>query len=198
MKYKLVIATNNMHKMRELRELFASYPIELLSLKDIGIAIEVEETGTTFAENALLKAEAVAKRTDLPVMSDDSGIEIMALGNFPGIRSARFMAGHSYLEKNQAIIDMLKPYADKSSQFHCVIALCNVEEKPLIFEGITKGRIDSQSRGKNGFGYDPIFISDELKESFGLVSEEEKNSVSHRGKAVHKLIEYLKNKIDAK
>lgn len=190
--FQLVVATNNMHKMGELRALFNGYPITLLSLKDLGLDIDVEETGTTFAENALLKAKAVAALTTLPVMADDSGLEITALSGFPGIYSARFMAGRSYLEKDYAIIERLKPFEDKSAQFHCVIALLNVAKKPLLFEGITLGHIDDQPRGDHGFGYDPIFVSDELKISFGLASENDKNAVSHRGKATAKLIDYLK------
>jgi len=190
--FQLVVATNNMHKMGELRALFNGTPITLLSLKDLDLDIDVEETGTTFAENALIKAKAVASLTTLPVMADDSGLEINAFDGFPGIYSARFMAGHSYLEKDYAIIERLKPFQDKSAQFHCVIALLNVTKKPLLFEGITLGHIDDQPRGEHGFGYDPIFVSDEIQTSFGIASENDKNTVSHRGKATTKLISYLK------
>jgi len=191
--FQLVVATNNMHKMGELRALFNGYPITLLSLKDLSLEIDVEETGTTFAENALIKAQAVAALTKLPVIADDSGLEIKAFDGFPGIYSARFMAGHAYLEKDYAIIERLKPFKDRTAQFHCVIALLNVKKKPVFFEGITLGHIDDQPRGEHGFGYDPIFVSDELKISFGLASEDDKNAVSHRGKATKKLIDYLKS-----
>ncbi|MCX5775254.1 MAG: RdgB/HAM1 family non-canonical purine NTP pyrophosphatase, partial [Firmicutes bacterium] len=185
--FQLVVATNNMHKLGELRALFDGLPITLLSLKDIGVEIDVEETGKTFRQNALIKAKAVAALTPLPVMADDSGLEVFALDGFPGIYSARFMAGHSYFEKDNAIIERLKAFTDKSAQFHCVMALCNVTKTPRLFEGVTLGHIDDQPRGEHGFGYDPIFISDELKTNFGLASEQDKNAVSHRGKATKQL-----------
>ncbi len=191
MTMKIILATNNPHKIGEMLALFKNHPIELLSLSDVGINKDVEETGKTFAENALLKAETIARETTLPVMADDSGLEVTALGNFPGIYSARFMKGSSYLEKNHEIIRMVNSHSDRSARFTCVIALCNVASKPLVFTGTALGTIDSEPRGKNGFGYDPIFISDELKTNFGLAPEEEKNKVSHRGKAVAELLNYL-------
>ncbi len=194
MALKLVLATNNPHKINEMRALLQSYPIELLSLADVGIHKDVQETGKTFAENARLKAETIARETDLPVMADDSGLEVLALGNFPGIYSARFMEGSSYLEKNREIIRMVNAHSDRRARFTCVIALCNLTPQPLVFTGTAQGTIDSEPRGTHGFGYDPIFISDELKTNFGLAPEEAKNRVSHRGKAVAQMLDYLKLK----
>ncbi len=191
---KIVLATNNPHKLSEMRALFASTSVELLSMSDVGIKKDVIENGKTFTENALIKAEAIAQLTSLPVMADDSGLEVKALGNFPGIYSARFMEGHSYFEKNLEIIRMLQPYEDRSAQFTCVIALCNLTPRPLVFTGIAQGSIDSEPQGSHGFGYDPIFVSSELHQSFGLASEDDKNKVSHRSKAASQVIDYLKLK----
>lgn len=191
---KIVLATNNPHKLSEMRALFASTSVELLTMNDVGIKKEVDENGKTFTDNAVLKAETIAKLTSLPVMADDSGLEVLALGNFPGIYSARFMEGHPYSEKNAEIIRMLQPHADRSARFTCVIALCNLTPRPLVFTGIAKGTIDSEPRGSHGFGYDPIFISEELHQSFGLASEVAKNTVSHRAKAAAQVIDYLKLK----
>ncbi len=191
---KIVLATNNPHKLSEMRALFADTSVELLTMSDVGIVKDVIENGKTFTENALIKAETIAQLTALPVMADDSGLQVKALGDFPGIYSARFMEGHSYLEKNQEIIRMLQPHEDRSAQFTCVIALCNLTPRPLVFTGIAKGHIDSEPRGSHGFGYDPIFISDELHQSFGLALEDEKNKVSHRSKAASQVIDYLKLK----
>lgn len=194
MSFQIVLATNNPHKLKEMKALFENTGIELLSLKDVGISKDVNETGKTFAENALLKAETIAQMTPMPVMADDSGLEVHALGNFPGIYSARFMQGSSYLEKNREIIRMISPHADRSAQFTCVIALCNVAPRPLLFTGIAQGAIDTEPRGEHGFGYDPIFLSDDLHTSFGLASEEDKNKVSHRSKAASQVLDYLRLK----
>jgi XTP/dITP diphosphohydrolase len=192
MALKIVVATNNPHKLHEMMALFHDVPVELVTMNDVNIHIHVNETGKTFSENALLKAGAAAKLTSLPVIADDSGLEVKALGEFPGIYSARFMEESTYKEKNAEIIRMLGKYPDKTARFKCVIALYNLSQNPLVFTGIVNGHIDTEPRGENGFGYDPIFISDEIKKSFGLASEEEKNRVSHRGKAARQVIEYLK------
>ena len=185
---KIVLATNNPHKLSEMRALFASTSVELLTMNDVGIKKEDDENGKTFTDNAVLKAETIAKLTSLPVMADDSGLEVLALGNFPGIYSARFMEGHPYSEKNAEIIRMLQPHADRSARFTCVIALCNLTPRPLVFTGIAKGTIDTEPRGSHGFGYDPIFYYPAFKTTLANVSEEKKKSVSHRGIAVEKFL----------
>lgn len=190
---KIVISSNNLHKIKEYKEIFDEYPnIEILSLNDANINVDPEENGTTFKENSLIKAKAVGELTNNIVIADDSGLEIDALDGFPGIYSARFMEGHAYEEKFMAIFDMLKDKRTRDAQFHCVITVINLTTEPLFFEGIVRGKIATSSNGSNGFGYDPIFIPKGYSESFANLSENEKNAISHRGIATKKLLDYLK------
>ena len=191
---EIVIATNNPNKVEEYRQMFASISnIKLFSLKDENIHIEIEENGKTFKENSLIKAEAISKLTDKFVLADDSGLEIEALDNFPGIYSARFMEGRPYKEKWAAIFEMLKNKENKNAQFHCAITFITPTKEKYVFEGIEKGYITEKIEGENGFGYDPIFFSNSLNKTFGNATEEEKNAVSHRGKAFSQLLEFIKN-----
>ena len=194
MNYEIVLATSNKNKLKEVREILSPHKIVVYGLNDLGIKVEdVEENGKTYAENALIKAKAVQKVTSFPIIADDSGLEITALDNRPGMHSARYasaMGGHA-----NAIKEILKDLSDKedrSARFVCDIVLLNVEDKPLIFEGIAKGTIAKEAQGEGGFGYDPIFISDETGTCFGTMPEGEKNTVSHRGKALKKLLTYLR------
>ena len=191
---EIVIATNNPNKVEEYRQMFASISnIKLFSLKDENIHIEIEENGKTFKENSLIKAESISKLTDKFVLADDSGLEIEALDNFPGIYSARFMEGRPYKEKWAAIFEMLKNKENKNAQFHCAITFITPSKDKYVFEGIEKGYITENIEGENGFGYDPIFFSNSLNKTFGNATEEEKNAVSHRGKAFSQLLEFIKN-----
>ena len=191
---EIVIATNNPNKVEEYRQMFASISnIKLFSLKDENIHIEIEENGKTFKENSLIKAETISKLTDKFVLADDSGLEIEALDNFPGIYSARFMEGRPYKEKWAAIFEMLKNKQNKNAQFHCAITFITPTKEKYVFEGIEKGYITEKIEGENGFGYDPIFFSNSLNKTFGNATEEEKNAVSHRGKAFSQLLEFIKN-----
>ena len=191
---EIVIATNNPNKVEEYRQMFASISnIKLFSLKDENIHIEIEENGKTFKENSLIKAEAISKFTNKFVLADDSGLEIEALDNFPGIYSARFMEGKPYKEKWAAIFEMLKNKENKNAQFHCAITFITPSKDKYVFEGIEKGYITEKIEGENGFGYDPIFFSNSLNKTFGNATEEEKNAVSHRGKAFSQLLEFIKN-----
>ena len=191
---EIVIATNNPNKVEEYRQMFASISnIKLFSLKDENIHIEIEENGKTFKENSLIKAETISKFTNKFVLADDSGLEIEALDNFPGIYSARFMEGRPYKEKWAAIFEMLKNKENKNAQFHCAIAFITPTKEKYVFEGIEKGYITENIEGENGFGYDPIFFSNSLNKTFGNATEEEKNAVSHRGKAFSQLLEFIKN-----
>lgn len=191
---EIVIATNNPNKVEEYRQMFASISnIKLFSLKDENIHIEIEENGKTFKENSLIKAESISKLTDKFVLADDSGLEIEALDNFPGIYSARFMEGRPYKEKWAAIFEMLKNKENKNAQFHCAITFITPAKEKYVFEGIEKGYITENIEGENGFGYDPIFFSNSLNKTFGNATEEEKNAVSHRGKAFSQLLEFIKN-----
>ena len=191
---EIVIATNNPNKVEEYRQMFASISnIKLFSLKDENIHIEIEENGKTFKENSLIKAEAISKFTNKFILADDSGLEIEALDNFPGIYSARFMEGRPYKEKWAAIFEMLKNKENKNAQFHCAITFITPTKEKYVFEGIEKGYITDKIEGENGFGYDPIFFSNSLNKTFGNATEEEKNAVSHRGKAFSQLLEFIKN-----
>lgn len=191
---EIVIATNNPNKVEEYRQMFASISnIKLFSLKDENIHIEIEENGKTFKENSLIKAETISKFTNKFVLADDSGLEIEALDNFPGIYSARFMEGRPYKEKWAAIFEMLKNKENKNAQFHCAITFITPAKEKYVFEGIEKGYITENIEGENGFGYDPIFFSNSLNKTFGNATEEEKNAVSHRGKAFSQLLKFIKN-----
>lgn len=191
---EIVIATNNPNKVQEYRQMFASISnIKLFSLKDENIHIEIEENGKTFKENSLIKAETISKFTNKFVLADDSGLEIEALDNFPGIYSARFMEGRPYKEKWAAIFEMLKNKENKNAQFHCAITFITPTKEKYVFEGIEKGYITENIEGENGFGYDPIFFSNSLNKTFGNATEEEKNAVSHRGKAFSQLLKFIKN-----
>ena len=193
--FELVVATNNAHKVKEYQEMFTGYNIKFYSMKDLGIVCNPTEDGETYEANSLIKASALAKLTKLPVIADDSGLNVVALNNFPGIHSSRFadsFGGNAVA--NLELIKKLQPYEDKSAFFTCLITLMNVEDKPIQFRGICKGHILDKPVGNGGFGYDPIFYSEEADMAFGEATPEIKNKYSHRAKAVEQLIEYLKNK----
>lgn len=193
MNFELLVATNNAHKLKEIRQILTPHHILVYGMKDLNISIpEVDENGKNYYENALIKARALQKVTKMPIIADDSGLEILALNKMPGLHSARFaeeQGGHA-----KAIEKILKDLEgkDRSAQFVCDIVLLNVEDKPLLFEAIVPGHIGTEVAGVGGFGYDPIFVCDELNKSYALLTEEEKNRVSHRGKALRKLLTYLK------
>ena len=193
MNYEIILATNNKHKLKEVREILTPYKIIVYGLSDLASKLgDVEENGKTYAENALIKAKAVQKITTMPIIADDSGLEITALNNEPGMHSARYAAsldGHDNAIKE--ILKRLEGKKDRSARFVCDIVLLNVEDKPLVFEGIAEGTIAKEKQGEGGFGYDPIFISKETGTCFALMGEE-KNTVSHRAKALRKLVTYLK------
>ena len=194
MNYEIILATNNKHKLKEVREILSPHNIIVYALSDLSIKLpdDLEENGKTYAENALIKAKAVQKFTTMPIISDDSGLEVKALNNEPGLYSARYaesLGGHA--NAIQEILKRLEGKKDRSARFVCDIVLLNVEDQPRIFEGIAEGKIAKQRMGEGGFGYDPIFISKETNECFALM-QDNKNAVSHRAKALLKLLTYLK------
>ena len=193
MNYEIVLATNNKHKLKEVREILSPHKIVVYGLSDLNLKPEeVEENGQTYADNAIIKAKAVQKLTTMPIIADDSGLEIKALNNEPGIHSARYaesLGGHDNAIKE--IFKRLEDKEDRSARFVCDIVLLNVDKNPLLFEGIAPGTIAHEKMGEGGFGYDPIFISDETNTCFALMGAE-KNTVSHRAKALKKLLTYLK------
>ena len=188
----LVIASNNKHKVTEIRSILKDYFENIYSLRELGIEIEVEETGETFAENALLKARAVSKAAGMPAIADDSGISANALDGRPGVYSARYSGEPCDDERNNdKLLEELKDKADKSAYYTASICLYLDEENTITAEGKTYGTIISERRGDKGFGYDPIFLSDDLGKTLAEVSLEEKNKISHRARALKSLMEKL-------
>ncbi len=194
MGYKLVLATNNQHKLHEVKEILNPHGITVFSLSDLNLKPEdVEENADTYYGNALIKAQAVAKLTNMPVIADDSGLEVKAMNNLPGLHSARFAeqcGGHA--NAMQKILAATKE--EKSARFVCDIVLLNEEKEPILFESIVDGQIAESPFGEGGFGYDPIFICQATGKTYATMSEEEKNQYSHRGTALKKLIDYLYEK----
>lgn len=193
---KIIFATGNENKMKEIREIMADLNCEILSMKEAGIAVDVEENGETFEENALIKAKAIAEVAgDVIVLADDSGLEIDFLNKEPGVRSSRFMGvDTSYTIKNQHILELLKEVEGerRSARFVCAIAavLPNKEEK--VVRAAIEGQIAKESKGDRGFGYDPIFYVPEFGCTTAELSMEQKNKISHRGKALAKIREVIK------
>ena len=195
---KLIVATGNEGKMKEIRMILADSGIEAVSLKEAGIEIEIEENGTTFEENALIKAKAVAGLSGLAAMADDSGLEVDYLNGDPGIYSARYMGEETpYSIKNAAIIERLAGVPDekRTARFVCAIAAVFPDGQELVTLGEIQGRIDYEEKGKNGFGYDPIFYVPEFGKTTAELTDEEKNSISHRGRALRKMKEKLRGRI---
>lgn len=179
----LVVATGNAHKISEIAEIFPEYKV--LSQKEVGFSEEVEENGTTFAENALIKAHAACKALGLPVIADDSGLCVRALNGAPGIYSARYAGGHGDDRANrQKLLADLEGVQDRTAYFESSIALVRPNGEEFVSSGRTYGHILTVEEGSGGFGYDCIFFSDDLQKSFGLATSAEKNSVSHRFRAL--------------
>lgn len=194
---KLVIATTNEHKLMEMRELLKELPIEVIGQKDIVGSIDIDENGTTFNENAKIKALAISNICSDLVLADDSGLEIDALNKEPGIYSARYL-GHDtpYEEKNRIILERLKNETNRAARFVCAMSLCqNGEEIYSVCETI-EGEISNQVLGTNGFGYDPIFYYPPMHMGTAEMDMKTKNEVSHRGKAIRKIITFLKENCD--
>lgn len=189
---KYVLASNNEHKLKEFREILNDR--EILSLKDINFYEDIEENGSTFEENCLIKARTIAKYLkekglNYVVLADDTGLCVDALNGEPGIFSARYAGGHGNNQANRdLVLKNLQGKKDRSAHFKCVIAEVKPDGKELIVEGRTNGRILEEERGDKSFGYDCIFYSDDLGKAFGEASAEEKNSVSHRGRALESLL----------
>jgi len=198
MKRQIVFATGNEGKMREIRAILEDLGCEILSMKEAGIVADILEDGTTFEENAVIKAQSVAEYTDAIVLADDSGLEIDYLNKEPGIYSARYLGEDtSYRVKNQNLIDRLEGVPDdkRTARFVCAIAAVFPDGTSLVTRGTIEGRIGYEERGEGGFGYDPIFYVPEYGKSTAELSAEEKNAVSHRGNALRLMKEELKMKL---
>ena len=194
MKKQIIFATGNKDKMREICEIMADVDVEVISMKEAGIVVDVVEDGETFEENSLIKAKAIAEYTDAIVLADDSGLEIDYLDKAPGVYSARFMGEDtSYTIKNQALIDKLEgvPKEDRTARFVCAIGAVLPNKETLVLRETMEGYIGYEAEGENGFGYDPIFYLDEFGCSSAALSREQKNEISHRGKALRAMKEIL-------
>ena len=193
---ELIVATHNKGKVAEFARLFADYEVVLLPLDAIGIGVEVEETGETFAENARIKAETIFALTGKPTIADDSGLCVDALGGAPGVYSARYGGpGLDDRGRLERLLDEMKdvPAEKRGAHFACAIC-CVLPEMTVETSGVCRGSILTAPRGENGFGYDPVFLPDEYRasgRSFAELSQQEKNAISHRGAALRNLYESL-------
>ena len=186
----LVLATRNQGKILEFKELLRGFDIVIKSLKDFGPIPEVEEDGATFEENAYKKAHFTAKVLGFPALADDSGLVVEALGGAPGVRSARYAGeGASDGENNRKLLEAMEGKANRRAAFECVIAVAVPRGPALIYEGRCEGNIATHPAGLQGFGYDPVFYCPSVQRTFAQISREEKNRVSHRGKAMAELRE---------
>jgi XTP/dITP diphosphohydrolase len=192
----LLLATTNKDKLNEFRVIFRELPFQVLALSDIQLDMDVEETGSTFAENAILKAQAYAQAANMLALADDSGLEIDALGGAPGIYSARFAGRDTpYAERFRLIFERLQgiPVSERTARFRCAIALAEPSGYTRVVEGTIEGVIPDSPRGENGFGYDPIFLVPERGITTAEMTPEEKNGISHRGRAAEAARQLLEN-----
>lgn len=191
---KIIFATGNEGKMREVRMILGDMGIQVISMKEAGVTAEADENGTTFEENAIIKAKEIMEKTGEIVLADDSGLEVDALGGEPGIYSARYMGyDTSYHIKNNSLIERLegKTGEERSARFVCAIAACFPDGRVLTTRGTMEGQIGYEEKGENGFGYDPVFYLPEYQCYSAELPLEEKNKLSHRGKALRLMKEAL-------
>lgn len=187
---KLLFATNNAHKLTEVQAVLGS-AFELTTPRDCGVTEEIPETCETLEGNASQKAHYLYDRTGLDCFADDTGLEVMALGGAPGVHSARYATdGHDFVKNNELLLRNLEGVSDRRARFRTVIALL-LDGKEYRFEGIVEGRIIDHEIGREGFGYDPLFMPDGFDKTFAEMTADEKNAVSHRGRAVRQLAEFL-------
>jgi XTP/dITP diphosphohydrolase len=191
---KYIFATGNENKLREIRQITADMDIEIVSMKDAGCFEDVEETGTSFEENAFLKANAIAKKSGIPTLADDSGLEIDYLGKEPGIYSSRYMGEDTpYSVKNAELLRRMEgvPDEERTARFVCAICLVRPDGSTETVRETMEGRVAYEIAGENGFGYDPIFYLPEKGCTSAELPPEEKNRISHRGKALRKMRDIL-------
>ena len=199
----IIFATGNQGKLVEIREILRPLSVTVLSMSDAGISCDINENGTTFAENAMIKAGTIAKALpdryrDAIVMADDSGLEVDAMDKLPGVYSARWMGRDtSYRIKNAKIIENMKdvPVEKRTARFVCAIAAVLPDGRTLETQGVIEGKIGYEERGTNGFGYDPIFMLPDMSCSTAELSPEEKNKISHRGKALRNMERLLREEL---
>lgn len=190
----IIAASNNINKINEIKAILSDLNCKILSLKEAGIEIDPEETGSTFKENALIKARAASQFTDFPIIADDSGLVVDCLNGLPGVKSKRFAGENaSDEENNQYLVKIMNSCNSKitNAQFICSIAFIDDKKNEIIFNGTCDGEIVTEPMGANGFGYDQYFYIPQLKKTMAQLSDEEKNLISHRGNALKKLKSYL-------
>ena len=189
---KIVFATNNAHKLDEVRQVVGD-KFALVSLRECGIVEDIPENEPTLEGNALAKARYIYERTGADCFADDTGLEVDALDGEPGVRSARYATdGHDDEANKRLLLERLKGVENRAAQFRTAVALI-MGGKEYLFEGIVRGRIATEQHGEGGFGYDPLFVPEGYDRTFAQMSAEEKNAISHRGRAVRKLAEFLQN-----
>ena len=189
---KLALATNNKHKLQEMRAIIGGCFDELLSLGDLGIDVDIEETGATLEENALIKAREIVRLTGMPALADDTGLMVDALDGAPGVYSARYAGeAHDDVANRALLLKNLNSVDNRSAHFGTVIAVCYPDGRSLVAEGRVDGIITHEERGENGFGYDSLFFSNELGKTFAEATPEEKNAISHRGRALRAMLKKL-------
>ena len=189
MSEKFVLATHNPGKLKEMGAILAQFGVEVVSPRDLGLTVDVEETGTTFAENAMLKAKAICAAAKLPAIADDSGLCVDALNGGPGVYSARY-GGEGLDDKGRymLLLNSLRGQSTRTAHFTCAIACAFPNGDTLTAEGRCDGTIAYAPMGEGGFGYDPVFFVPELKKTFGQLTAEEKSAISHRGRALESFI----------
>ena len=191
---KVIFATGNENKLKEIRQITADMDIEIVSMKDAGCYADVEETGTTFEENAYLKASAIAKKSGFPTLADDSGLEIDHLGKEPGVYSSRYMGEDTpYPVKNKELIRRMEgvPDEERTARFVCAICYVRPDGSSETVKATMEGRVAYEPAGSNGFGYDPIFFLPDRGCTSAELPPEEKNLISHRGKALRMMRDIL-------
>lgn len=187
---EIIIATQNEGKLKEFNDILNKYNIKCIGLHELNYFDDIVEDGNTFEENALIKAKTIFKLFNKPVIADDSGLCVKALNNEPGIYSARYKNLNTFEEKMNSILNQLECKENKEAYFNATLALVT-KDNQYIFEGIMNGHISTEILGDKGFGYDPIFIPKDYNETLAQMGKEEKNKISHRRKAIDKLLELL-------
>jgi len=194
---KLVLASKNQKKLVEMRDILSHMGVEVCLQSDVGVDVDVEETGTTFEENSLLKARAVMEASGLPAIADDSGLCVDALNGAPGVYSARYGGLDDDVARYRLLLENLRGAGTRAAHFHTSVVCCFPNGDVLEAEGDCHGTIAYAPQGENGFGYDPVFFVPEMRKTFGQLTPEEKNAISHRGVALRafgeKLKEYMEN-----
>ena len=185
----LIFASNNKNKVKEITEIFSPYGISIKSLKEIGITEDIPETGETFEENALIKAKFVFDKTGIPCFSEDSGLCVDVLNGSPGVYSARYAGNHNDIENNKKLLFEMNNVKKRSAHFNSTI--CYYDGKEYYFTGILEGDITTEERGKNGFSYDTLFIPKNYEKTIAELTDNEKNKISHRKKAIDLFKEFI-------